>query len=60
MRAVQDMRVGVGKTYGAPDTPQINRNNFLDFLKSMSVKFSIKSGEIFNQTTMRGKLERVW
>ena len=48
----------MSRASGGSDTPQRNRNNLPDLLRTMPVKVFIKDGKISNQS-MRGKrLER--
>ena len=41
-----------------PDMPQNSRSSFPDFLRTMSVKLSVKDVEISNQSTLGMRLER--
>ena len=42
----------------ASEMPQRKRNNIPDLPRAMSMKVSVKDGEICNQKTMRERLER--
>ena len=43
---------------GRSETPQRNRNNIPDLLRTMPVKVSVKDEEISRKTTMVKRLER--
>ena len=46
----------MGRASGSSNTPQLIRNNILDFLRAMSMKIVLENGKICNKTTMGERL----